>query len=85
MDGIYIVLFGCYGSENGQLKSLNYLVVIQDNGCLVIDIENNCIVKFDCSGKFEFIFGGKGSEKGQFDCFGGIVVDFEGFIIVGDF
>lgn len=40
------------------------MVVIEDNGCLVIDIENNCIVKFDCNGKFELSFGGKGSGNG---------------------
>lgn len=40
------------------------MVVIEDNSCLVIDIENNCIVKFDFSGKFYLSFGGKGSSDG---------------------
>ncbi len=73
------------GADQAHFNLPTDVAVLRDGSFYVSDgYKNTRVVKFDAAGKYEFEWGGKGSEPGKFNLPHGIAVDARGRVFVCD-
>jgi peptidylamidoglycolate lyase len=73
------------GADNMHFNLPTDVAVLDDGGFFVSDgYENTRVIKFSSEGRFQFQWGEKGSQEGQFDLPHGIAVDGKGRVYVAD-
>ncbi len=73
------------GTDSSHFNLPTDVAVLPDGSFYVSDgYANSRVVKFSSSGQFQFQWGTKGSEPGQFDLPHGIAIDGEGRVFVAD-
>lgn len=76
---------GIAGADQAHFNLPTDVAVLPDGSFYVSDgYRNTRVVKFDAKGKYEFEWGGKGSEPGKFNLPHGIAVDHRGRVYVCD-
>ncbi len=87
-DGKLLMTLGERGRAGADQNHFNLptdVAVLADGSFYVSDgYRNTRVVKFDAAGRYEFEWGGKGGEPGQFNLPHGIAVDGRGRVIVCD-
>ena len=86
LDGNPNHVYGGLGTGKDEFNSPTHIAIREeDNSYFVADSGNNRLINLASDGSFIQEIGEKGSDPGQFDRPSGIVVDKEGYVIVGDF
>lgn len=76
---------GVAGSDTAHFNLPTDVAVLPDGSFYVSDgYRNTRVVKFDAAGKYEFEWGGKGTEAGKFNLPHGVAVDRGGRVFVCD-
>lgn len=76
---------GVPGNDRAHFNLPTDVAVLRDGSFYVSDgYKNSRVVKFTSAGKFDFEWGTKGKENGQFNLPHGIAVDVQGHVIVCD-
>jgi DNA-binding beta-propeller fold protein YncE len=82
--GSYLIQWGSYGTNNGQLEYPEGVAVDSSNNVYVSDANNNRIEKFDGNGTYLTQWGNYGTYNGQFAGPEGIAVDGSNNVYVAD-
>lgn len=85
-NGNFILLWGSFGSANGNFHNPTGIAVDADGNVWVVDTNNHRVQKFDGKlGHYLMKFGGRGNGEGQFSSPWGIAIDrVRGYIYVVD-
>src|SRR6188768_3608793 len=87
-DGRLLMVLGERGVAGADERHFNRqtdVAVLADGSFYVSDgYRNTRAVKFDATGRYEFEWGGKGSEPGKFNLPHGIALDARGRVLVCD-
>ncbi|OLB03108.1 MAG: hypothetical protein AUH21_04260 [Nitrospirae bacterium 13_2_20CM_62_7] len=85
-NGNFIILWGCFGSANGNFHNPTGIACDGKGDVYVVDTNNHRVQKFDGKlGSFMMKFGSRGNGEGQFSSPWGIAVDrVRGYIYVVD-
>src|SRR5262249_40589061 len=73
-DGAYVVQFGSFGSDPGQISLALSLALDGDGNVWIADSDNFRVVEFSSAGGFVGHWGALGSAPGQFSTLEGIAV-----------
>jgi len=79
-----MVVFGEYGTGNGQMREPSGIVARSDGFIYVSDTGNDRILRFDEFGNFRGKSGTEGSGNNQFNAPSGIGMASDGYIFIGD-
>lgn len=87
-DGRCLLTLGERNRPGADQTHFNYptdVAVLVDGSFYVSDgYRNTRVIKFDAAGRYQFEWGGKGSEPGQFNLPHGVAVDSRGRVLVCD-